>query len=94
MEEGPPARRTIVRRPRSQNRITNPSSTVPIGPLDATTVTFTDGSGGAGLQIAVPNSPSLMELTLFHGWFVFDAAAANNPLGLVTSDAAAIVVGL
>lgn len=62
--------------------------------LDALQGAVTDVGGAAALSLSIPNTPAFMELTLLHGWFVWDSAAPQNPLGLVATGAMAAVVGL
>lgn len=80
-----------------------PRSLVPFGAgpgctqwlsLDAQAGTVTTAAGAASLPIGIPNAPALMELTLLHGWFVFDPAAPQNPLGVVTTGGLAAVLGV
>ncbi len=61
--------------------------------LDAQIGVVTDSTGTAASPTTIPFSLALMELTLLHGWFVFDPSAPNNPLGLVTTGGLAAVVG-
>jgi len=61
---------------------------------DATFQTIADPVGDATLTFQIPSTPALMETTRFFGWFVFEDGSAQNPIGLVTSDALAAVVGL
>ena len=62
--------------------------------LEATTAAATDASGAASVSLLIPNATALMEFTMLHGWLVFDPAAPQNPLQLVTSGSLAAVVGL
>jgi hypothetical protein len=86
-----------------QGGVTLPLSLTPFGSgpgctqwfrLDATFATITTAAGSAAMSLAIPNTASLAELTLFHGGFVLDAMAPNNPLGIVTTNAQAVVLGL
>jgi hypothetical protein len=62
--------------------------------LDATVLAVTDAAGTAALPFSIPNVPSLLETTLFHGYYVLDPGAPANPLGVVTTAPVAMVVGV
>ncbi len=62
--------------------------------LDHVALTRTDATGAAGMPWSIPSTLALMELALFHSWFVFDASAPNNSLGIVTSNAISAILGL
>ena len=52
-----------------------------------------DGSGSASIVWNIPSDLALLEATLLTGWFLVDPTAPGNPLGLVNSQATAMVVG-
>lgn len=62
--------------------------------LDSTRLVICDAAGAATTALVVPNAPALLEVTLLHGHYVFDAAAPQNPLGLVTTQPIGLVLGL
>lgn len=55
---------------------------------------LTSADGTARLQVRVPSRPRLVGTELFHSWLIFDSAAPNNALGIVSTTAAVSVLGL
>ena len=54
------------------------------------TVTFTSGLGSIYWFVDIPNDSSLVGVTIYQQWAVFDATA--NPLGVTTSEGLAILI--
>ncbi len=60
---------------------------------ELTALVTTDQLGAASVPVRLPNLSVLVSGSLYHSWILVDPTAPSNPLGITTSDGAALTIG-